>query len=76
MTIHFSLKTKIINKNPDKSAIFQFLISSSWTMKKITKIGKKLLYNLSDFCFNIISKKKKKCPKSTSFENFLLNILK
>ena len=54
MTIHFSLKTKIINKNPDKSAIFQILISSSWTMKKITKIGKKLLYNLSDFCFNII----------------------
>ena len=60
MTIHFSLKTKIINKNPDKSTIFQILISSSWTMKKITKLGKKLLYNLSDFCFNIISKKKKK----------------
>ena len=83
MTIHFSLKTKIINKNPDKSIIFQILISSSWTMKNITKIGKKLLYNLSDFCFNIISKKN--VPKvlslkisclifSNNFKNLLCKI--
>ena len=43
MAIHFSWKTKIINKNPDKSIIFQILISSSWIMKKITKIGKKII---------------------------------